>query len=82
MNPKLSMGQVWAAACLTQKVLVGVNKAWGQGLWGGAGETERERERHGHRERNGVRKREGKRERRRETEKEYAKGMLSRFSHV
>ena len=84
MNPKFSLGspssEVWATASLTQKVLVRANKAWGQGLWGGAGGTERER--HGHRERNGVRKREGKRERRRETEKEYAKGMLSRFSHV
>ena len=48
MNPKFSLGspssEVWAAASLTQKVLVRANKAWGQGLWGGAGGTERERD--------------------------------------
>ena len=48
MNPKLSLGspssEVWAAASLTQKVLVGANRAWVQGLEGGAGRTERERD--------------------------------------
>ena len=46
VNPKLSLGspssEVWAAASLTQKVLVGANRAWVQGLEEGAGGTERE----------------------------------------
>ena len=59
----------------------GGKQSLGSGL-GGRGRRDRERERHRHRERNRVREREGKREGKRKAEKEYAKGMLSRFSHV